>query len=166
MDTCGECGYLYDLTAAPAASREITAGVAALIKVLKSTDRTTLAQRSSPDLWSPLEYCCHVRDVLLVQRERALLARRDDNPVATPMGRDERVIHEGYGAQDPLEVAMEMLMASRLMANVLDRLNPADWRRRITYNFPEPAQRNLRWLAAHTLHEVRHHLLDVQRQLG
>ena len=34
------------------------------------------------------------------------------------------------------------------------------------YNWPERTERTLRWVAAHTLHEVRHHLLDIRRQLG
>lgn len=28
-----------------------------------------------------------------------------------------------------------------------------------------PAERSLRWVAVHTLHEVHHHLLDVGRQV-
>ncbi|MFI1154959.1 hypothetical protein [Streptomyces sp. NPDC020817] len=49
------------------------------------------ASRPAPGIWSPLEYACHVRDVLLVQRERVLAARRSNTPVADPMGRDEHV---------------------------------------------------------------------------
>jgi hypothetical protein len=33
------------------------------------------------------------------------------------------------------------------------------------YNYPKPFERSLRWVAVHTAHEVRHHLLDVRRQL-
>jgi hypothetical protein len=33
------------------------------------------------------------------------------------------------------------------------------------YNYPERLDRSLRWVAMHTLHEVRHHLLDLRRQL-
>lgn len=82
------------------------------------------------------------------------------------MGRDERVLHDGYAEQDPVEVAEELMMAARLLANCLDRLDVADWERRIVYNWPQRGERTLRWLAVHTLHEVRHHLLDVRRQLG
>jgi hypothetical protein len=122
--------------------------------------------RPEPDTWSALEYSCHVRDVLLVQRERALAARRTDCPSVVAMGRDERVEHDGYAEQDPIRVAGQLEDAALLFGNVLARLSPADWDRTLIYNYPEPAERSLRWLAIHTEHEVRHHLRDVQEGLA
>ena len=51
-----------------------------------------------------------------------------------------------------------------MFANVLARLGPSDWDRTVIYNYPVATERSLRWVAEHTLHEVRHHLLDVRRQ--
>lgn len=166
MDRCEECGYVYDLDAAVRSSYDIGVGVAELVELMTTTERQNLALQTRPDLWSPLEYACHVRDVLLTQRERMLLARRVDVPEAVPMGRDERVLHDGYAEQDPAEVAEELTVAARLLVNTLDRLDLSDWERRILYSWPEPRERTLRWVAAHTLHEVRHHLLDVRRQMS
>jgi len=81
------------------------------------------------------------------------------------MGRDERVTHEGYAEQKPVEVAEELTMAARLLANVLHRLDATDWELRLIYNWPERTERTLRWVAANALHDVRHHLMDVHRQL-
>jgi hypothetical protein len=166
VERCRECGYAYDLAAAPQAGEDIRLGVAELAGLLTTTERKTLAQRTAPELWSPLEYGCHVRDMLLTQRERVLLARRVEMPTAVPMGRDQRVAHEGYAEQEPVDVAADVTMAARLLANVLGRLDGEDWELRLIYNWPERTERTLRWVAAHTLHEVRHHLLDVRRQLG
>ena len=116
-------------------------------------------------MWSPLEYACHVRDMLLVQRERVLAARRLDRPVSTPMGRDERVEHDGYAEQNPADVARQLGDAAAMFANVLDRLGPDDWDRTTTYTYPQQADRSLRWVAVHSVHEMRHHLLDARRQL-
>jgi hypothetical protein len=165
VDRCEECGYGYDLTAATTAADDIRVGVAELAALLTVTEPRKLAQRTAPLRWSPLEYACHVRDVLLTQRERVLLARRADVPSAVPMGRDERVAHEAYAEQEPLEVAEELTMAARLLANVLHRLDTPDWERRLIYNWPHRRERTLRWVAANTLHDVRHHLMDVHRQL-
>lgn len=82
------------------------------------------------------------------------------------MGRDERVDHDGYAAQEPDDVAGQLIIAAQLFANVLGRLNPDDWDRRVMYAYPRPAERSLRWVAVHTLHEVSHHLLDARRQLA
>jgi hypothetical protein len=165
MNRCEECGFEYDLSEAPTVAQSIIDEVAELAGIL--TDHCTdLRTRREPRTWSPLEYGCHLRDVLLVQRERVLATRRVDVPVFDPMGRDERVEHDGYADQDPRDVARQLMDASRLFANVLARLAPDDWQRRVMYNYPKLSERSLQWVAAHTLHEVRHHLLDVRRQLA
>jgi hypothetical protein len=164
VERCRECGFEYDLTAATRAGDDIRGGVAELARLLTTVEPATLARRTVPARWSPLEYACHVRDVLITQRERVLLARRVDVPAAVPMGRDERVAHEGYAESDPAEVAEEVTIAARLLANTLSRLDTPDWERRIVYNWPQHRERTLRWLALNTQHEVRHHLLDIHRQ--
>jgi hypothetical protein len=155
---------VYDLDGAESAGATIVAGVAPLAAILRDPP-SDLAHRAQPDTWSPLEYGCHTRDVLLVQRERVLAARRVDRPSFDPMGRDERVEHDGYAQQDPGAVARQVTDAAAMLARVLDRLDPTDWDRRVLYNYPAQMERSLRWVAVHTAHEVHHHLLDVRRQL-
>jgi DinB superfamily len=165
MDQCAECGFAYELDRAEAAGRAIRDGIAEVVTIL-GRPGVDLRTRPEPDVWSPLEYACHLRDVLLVQRERVLTARRVERPVCEPMGREERVEHDGYAEQNPQDVAHQLTEAARLFANVLDRLGAGDWEREVLYSYPEPAERSLRWVAQHTLHEVRHHLLDINRQLA
>lgn len=101
-----------------------------------------------------------------MQRERVLAARRTPSPAFGPMGRDERVEHDGYRSQAPAAVARQLVNAVALPGSVLDRLPAAEWDRSAIYNFPERAERSLRWVAVHTVHEVRHHLVDVRAQFG
>ena len=122
--------------------------------------------RREPGVWSPLEYGCHVRDVLLVQRERVLAALIMDCPSFNPMGRDERVAYDGYAEQDRIDVVRQMGDAALLFANVLSRLDPEQWERTVMYNHPKPLERSLRWVAVHTVHEVEHHVLDVRLQMA
>jgi hypothetical protein len=166
MDRCLECGFTYDPDEAPVAGQAIGEGAAAVGEVLLGRAPEDLAKRRQADTWSPLEYACHLRDVLLVQRERVLAAQWADRLVCAPMGRDERVEHDGYGEQDPGDVARQLADAARLFTNVLDRLDDTGWSRALVYPFPEPVERSLRWVAVHTAHEVRHHLLDIRRQVG
>jgi hypothetical protein len=82
------------------------------------------------------------------------------------MGREERADHDGYASQRPDDVARQLQDAAHLLANTLDRLDEPSWTRTLVYNFPTPQQRSLRWAAVHTVHEVRHHLFDVRRDLS
>ena len=162
-DRCAECGFEYRPATAQQAAAVIVSGIDELAATLN--DYPDVRRRRIPERWSPLEYGCHVRDVLLVQRERILLARRTDRPALPTMGRDERADHDGYADQDPADVAQELIMSARMLANVLDRLTDDDWHRRVLYNYPDRVERELCWVAEHTVHEVRHHLLDIRRQL-
>ena len=163
MERCSECGFTYDVGRAnevAAAIRREVAAVPALLDVESGPE-----VRRAPSTWSPLEYACHLRDVLLVQRERMLAARRVELPSFEPMGREERVEHDGYRGQRVEDVARQLSDAALLFGNVLNRLAPADWNRRVVYNYPAPQERSLAWVAVHTLHEVVHHVADIRRQV-
>lgn len=163
-DHCAECAFTYNLTEAETAADAIREGVGEVVAILGSRD-IELRLRSRPGVWSALEYGCHLRDVLLVQRERVLAARRVDQPHCAPMGREERVEHDGYAEQEPDDVARQLEDAAKLFGNVLARLAAEDWDRAVVYNYPESQERSLRWLAVHTAHEVQHHLLDIRHQV-
>jgi len=81
------------------------------------------------------------------------------------MGREERVDHDGYAEQAPTDIARQLTDAASLLANVLSRLRNGDWERTVIYSYPTAVERSLRWVAVHALHEVRHHILDVETQL-
>jgi DinB superfamily len=165
LDSCSGCGFEYDLEQSGLAAASIVEGSLRMGAMLRDPGAEVRLRRV-PGQWSPLEYGCHVRDILLTQRERVLLARRERCPSLTPMGRDERAEHDGYSEQDPADVARQLEDSARLFANVLARLGERDWDRTLIYNYPEPTERSLRWVAVHTLHEVRHHRLDMARQLS
>jgi hypothetical protein len=165
MAPCGECGFTYDEGEALGAAATIRV-LAVEIAALLGGDEAAVRARPDASTWSALEYGCHVRDVLLVQRERVLLVRRAGHVAPEPMGRDERVDHDGYAEQQPEAVARQLGDAASLFANVLDRLDSASWDRQLTYNYPPPPKhRSLRWVAVHTVHELTHHLHDIQRGL-
>ncbi|MFI0937696.1 DinB family protein [Streptomyces sp. NPDC021020] len=165
MTSCEECGFVYDLGTPEEFAGQVRAAAEACAEPLLGAPGEALRRRPAPETWSPLEYACHVRDVLLVQRERVLAARRTDTPVAEPMGRDERVEHDAYADQAPADVSRQLRDAAAMFAHTLDRLTPGDWDRTLVYTYPERAERPLRWLAAHTLHELRHHSQDITRHL-
>ena len=159
---CDICAFVYDLETPGAVGPQLVAN-AAEIATIVGAENATVHRRPDPETWSILEYGCHVRDVLLVQRERVLLALRVDEPLVVAMGRDERVEADGYNDQRPADVARQIGDAALMLSGVLSRLNQQSWQRTMIYGYPSPATRSLAWVAAHTLHEVVHHLGDVQR---
>jgi hypothetical protein len=72
----------------------------------------------------------------------------------------------GRSGSAPNDVARQLTVAAQLLANVLGRLSPDDWGRSVMDSYPQRAERSLRWVALHALHEVSHHLLDACRQLA
>lgn len=167
---CQECGFDYDdldHTETPDALRAFgrryrapfTRGLPG-----ESLDEL-LRSHPLPGVWSALEYACHVRDVFAVQAARVDQALVEDLPTFTPMGRDERVLSERYNDQDPEVVVAELSGNAATMAAGLERLTNHEWQRRGIYGYPEPTERDLRWIARHTVHEGRHHLLDIGRVL-
>jgi DinB superfamily len=162
MDHCDECGFVYSTlgrTDIAPALRELGPQYAARL----TGDQPRLRRRPAPDVWSALEYSCHMRDVLVVQRERLAQALVEDCPTFVPMGREERVVRDRYNEQDPAVVARELVEAADAAADAFAALDDAGWARTGIYNFPAPAERTMLWLGQHTVHEGRHHLRDVDR---
>lgn len=168
--TCDECGFDYDgVPDGEVVDKLRSFGRryrAPLTRGLPGESLDELVRRRpEPEVWSALEYACHVRDVFTVQRDRIALALAEDTPTFVPMGRDQRVIDERYNDQDPATVADELAANAEAMADACQALSDAEWDRIGIYGYPAPTERNLRWLARHTIHEGHHHLLDVGRSL-
>jgi len=122
--------------------------------------------RPTAEVWSPLEYGCHYRDVLLAQRERVLLALVEERPTFASIYREQRVELARYNSEEVDTVVAEVEMAAELIAWVFEGLSSEQLARPCIYNYPEPRERTVEWLADHTLHEGEHHLRDIERQLG
>jgi hypothetical protein len=157
---CPQCGFSYAIDRSEITpwmrsdTREFVARFGAL-------DDDTARRRRAPDVWSPLEYACHVRDVLVVQRERVMLAQVELEPKFEPMRREERAVEQRYNEQDPRVVASELSAAGDALASTLDDLDDAGWQRMGWYNYPEPALRSVEWIGVHTVHELLHHRTDL-----
>ncbi len=161
VDRCDECGFRYASVAddaLPGRLREFGGRYAAALGAIRQPRR-----RPAEQVWSPLEYACHVRDVFRVQGERLALALEVDEPEFTPMGRDERVVADAYNAQDPAVVLAELAGAAADLAVAFSTLGRTELARTGVYPWPAPQVRTLSWLGQHTIHEGEHHLLDLRR---
>ena len=165
MATCPKCGFTYGATPRPELSRRMSECGAAYGSRL-AADAVVLRARPNPEQWSPLEYACHTRDIVLMQRDRLYVALVEDEPSFKPMYREQRVVFDRYDMQTPAAVAAQVKMAADLLANAFAGLEDAQWSRTLIYGFPDPARRDVEWMAHHTLHELVHHLADIDGMVG
>jgi DinB family protein len=159
VDHCDECGFSYATVSAHDLPRRLEAAgprYAAALGTIREPRR-----RPAPSVWSPLEYTCHVRDVLRVQGERLALALRTDSPEFVPMGREERVTLDAYNTADPPVVLAQLAQAANDLARAFAGLRPEQWSRTGIYNWPAVESHTMLWLGRHTVHELEHHLTDL-----
>jgi hypothetical protein len=102
---------------------------------------------------------------MLMQRDRVYVALVEDEPSFKPMYRNERVAFDRYDSRTPGVVADQLVMAADLLSHAYDGLDEAQWARPLIYGFPDPGRRDVEWVAHHTLHELVHHLGDIDRIL-
>ena len=159
---CDECGFDYAALTRLEISDALRNDAATLLDEFAAV-RDHARERPAEGVWSPLEYACHVRDMLDVQRARVVLTQRVDNPAFVPMGRDERAMTDRYNEQDPEVVARALGDAASELAATLDALDATGWQRTGIYNYPAPADRTVEWIGRHTVHELRHHARDIAR---
>jgi S-DNA-T family DNA segregation ATPase FtsK/SpoIIIE len=161
MARCDQCGFVYEEVAPADVASRLRAAPERYRRAVSDASPEVIRARPDPAVWSAIEYACHVRDVLLVQRDRAVLALVEDRPSFARMYRDERVALCGYVQQAMADVLAQLAMAAEMCAMVFERLDELAWSRPLVYNWPEPAELDIAWLGRHTLHEVDHHLQDI-----
>ncbi|HXW80233.1 MAG TPA: DinB family protein [Acidimicrobiales bacterium] len=166
MVACDECGYVYEELPVPEIAVTLRSFGPRYREALGGASAAAASKRPRPDVWSALEYACHVRDVFLVQRERVVLAQVEDRPSFVRMYRDERVPLCGYSTSSLDPVVDQLRMAAELCAGVFTAVQEGSWSRTFLYNWPSTDEHDLAWLGRHTVHEGLHHLMDVGRVLA
>jgi len=166
MEQCDECGFIWDMVVSAELPSRLAEAGAAYRRLLLPLDRPAdwaerLRSRPAPEVWAPIEYLCHVRDVVLVQRDRFYRGLVEHEPSFPPMWREERAVLGAYADEDAGEVVSQLEMASNLFARAVAAVGTTMLERTCVYSYPEPAVRTLRWLGAQTLHEIEHHLRDI-----
>ena len=143
MTTCDECGYDYESVPTDKLAGRLRDMGPRYREALGAAGPWAAGLRPAPTVWSALEYACHMRDVLLVQRDRAVVALVEDNPGFARMYRDERVELCRYSGEPLEDVLDELEMSARLCAMVFDGLEPAAWLARSSTTSPVPRARAL-----------------------
>jgi len=122
----------------------------------------TVRERPSPEVWSTLEYGCHVRDVYRVFDQRLQLMLMRDAPLFPNWDQDATAVADRYGEQDPAVVAVELDEAAHVIADRLAQVAGAEWTR--TGIRSDGAQFTVESFARYLAHDPIHHLYDVTRR--
>ena len=153
---CPECGF--DATAIK--GNEVSALLvdnAAQWRLKISADDVRL--RKLEDVWSPLEYACHVRDVLSLAQERILLMLNHEHPAFANWDQDATAIAARYEMQDPDLVAEELVLRASELVELLDGIEAPSWSRSGVRS--NGSIFTIDSFARYMLHDVVHHLYDV-----
>ena len=155
---CPDCGFDAEAMRpedVPARLREAAARYAAVLV------RDDVHARPAPGVWSPLEYTCHVRDVCDVMRGRIeqILAGGGAVVRFANWDQDATANESEYWRADPQVVRGELADAFEAAAAAYERPSGEQWQ--------WPALRSngseftATTLALYFLHDVQHHLWDV-----
>jgi len=153
---CPECGFDARTVDPAAVGDLVRANASAWQRVLARPD---VATRSRPDRWAPLEYACHVRDVLRLSRERLDLMLTQDGPHYPNWDQDESAVRDRYGEQRPATVAVELTRAAAALADRFDAVGGEQWSR--TGFRSDGAAFTVDSFARYFVHDPIHHLWDV-----
>lgn len=154
---CPDCGYDATTVDRSALGEEVRADAAFWARVL---DDPRAGERPAPDVWSPVEYGCHVRDVHRVFAGRLEQMLTEDDPLFANWDQDETALAERYDRQAAAQVRPALLAAAEDVAGWYDRVADDQWDR--------PGRRSngsvftVETLGRYHLHDLVHHRWDVR----
>lgn len=151
---CPDCGFL------PQTVEQTGARLRATLPAWETAlSRSEAAQRPAPQVWSPVEYACHVRDTCELFVRRLDLMLGQDNPMFDNWDQDATAIEQDYFHQDPSTVLTELNQQVLSAASAFDDVRSDQWGR--------PGRRSngsvftVATFAVYFLHDVEHHVWDV-----
>jgi hypothetical protein len=156
---CPKCGFDTALPERTEVGALIRANAAAWTALLRDRDDGWWRSRPRPDVWSPLEYACHVRDVYELFGRRLAMMLREDDPRFPSWDQDATAVESAYGAQSPPDVVAGLAAHATALAAEFDALGPRQWERRGMRS--DGARFTVDSFARYLLHDVVHHVADV-----
>jgi DinB superfamily len=154
--SCPECGFEAQSFARDDVGRIIRENTAEWQRILARAD---VQRRPRADVWSPLEYGCHIRDVYRICDGRLDLMLNETDPTFANWDQDATAIEDAYDTQDPATVSVELEAAAARIAVRFDAVSGDEWSRRGFRS--DGAHFTVESFARYVVHDVAHHLVDV-----
>ncbi|WP_354640721.1 DinB family protein [Kitasatospora camelliae] len=155
---CAECGLDTPAVVPGEVAGLVRRNAASWVDLLAG-DPERLRERPSADVWSPLEYACHVRDVFRLFDVRLGLMLTQDGPLFPNWNQDETAVADRYNAQEPDRVAAELASAAETLATSFEKVSGGQWHR--TGDRSDGARFTVESFSRYLIHDPVHHLHDV-----
>jgi hypothetical protein len=153
---CADCGLEPAMLARSDIAPALRRNAAEWPLVLRRPD---VRERPYPDVWSALEYACHVRDVFVLFDQRLRLMRTEDDPLFANWDQDATALERRYREQDPNVVSGELSAAAQVLADHFDDVGPGEWMR--PGRRSDGARFTIESFGRYLVHDPVHHLYDV-----
>lgn len=155
-EPCPECGF----EAASLDRDQIPEATRKAVGTFQAALRTPGApERSSPQVWSTLEYACHVRDVCSIFGGRVRLMLAEDDPSFANWDQDDTALLERYWTQDPIVVGDELQVAADQIAQAFGDVPDDAWGR--TGRRSNGSVFTVESLGRYFVHDLVHHVHDI-----
>lgn len=123
-----------------------------------------MRDRPKDNVWSPVEYLAHMRDVASFFGDRINRVLTEDRPVLHVGSRFAELADlRSYRNEDPAAVLAQFEERAVVVRGMLTGLDSGQWYR--VGIGSEGDERTTLMLAHRFAHEVHHHLLDLETQL-
>jgi hypothetical protein len=156
-EPCSECGFDAGTVSGADVAGLVLDSLPRWQQVLARPDS---AVRTWPEVWSPLEYACHVRDVFTIFGQRANLILNRDDPLFANWDQDATALEQRYWEQQPAIVAAELSAAGADVAAVFGAVTADQWDR--VGRRSNGSVFTVDTLGRYFIHDVVHHLGDVR----
>jgi hypothetical protein len=157
--TCPDCGF----DAAAVGRADIATGTRAVAARLDELldGGAEVSQRPDTEVWSALEYGCHVRDVFTIMHGRLQLLLATDEPTFADWDQDATAAEQRYDEQDPAVVRAELVAAGEVLADAYAAVTADQWSRRGQRS--DGSWFTVESLGRYMLHDPVHHVWDVEQ---
>lgn len=164
FEPCPDCTFDPTGLADRHIGRALTDAAADWGRTLARVDASLAAIRPAPEVWSALEYACHVRDVLGVFDERVRRTLEEDTPSLGWWDHEAAVVDDGYADEIPVLVAEAIGRNARVLATTFAGVPPDAFARAAVRR--EGEHFTVAGMGRFALHELVHHRHDAERGLA
>lgn len=155
---CPECGFDPAEHPRERYGAEVRAMAPAFDELLQ---RPRVRDRPAPQVWSALEYGCHVRDVFELFLARLNLMLDEDRPQFANWNQDDTAVAERYHLQDPEAVRARLVHAAGALGDRYSAVRAEEWDRVGLRS--DGSVFTVETFGHYLLHDPLHHLWDMER---